>query len=820
MHTPKKTKKPSNFGDNDQKNFFIRVPVIPTIDVVVFPQSIVPLLIVDTKIIEGVQLAINKGDKQIVIVACKKQSISLATTIGPKDLFSIGTLATIVRIADLKDGTTKLLVQGVQRVKIESIQFNQILEAEVSSYPFILSSDEASVENRIKQIKLLVEEAAVLGGSLINNEFAMLLSRMSSTEKIIDFILSRLTLSIQDLQKLLEIETYNDFFTLLEEYIVRERDVAEIHQKIKHKARESMNISQKEMYVREQIRALKEEIGDDMQGEFDQLHEKFLLIDQYLSDEAREEVQRCLNRLETMSMENSESILLKNYLECVFDLPWGNETKDNDDFENAKKILDENHYGLQNVKERILDFLSVKFLSKNNPATILCFYGPPGVGKTSLSYAIAKALGRSVFRVSVGGMRDEAEIRGHRRTYVGAIPGRFIKGLRQAKSSNPLIIIDEIDKIGQDFKGDPAAALLELLDPGQNHSFHDYYLGFSFDFSKSFFIATANNIDSIPLALRDRLELIELPSYTFEEKRFIAKGHLTPRIIFESGLENRNIFVDNNIIDSIIHGYTYEAGVRDLERWLRKLYSRIARFIVEKKVEIKIDDSNLEEIIGVPRYVDTCEKKLKNLIGLVHGLCWTPCGGDMLNIETVTTKGKGSLILTGHLGDVMKESAQAAFTFIKTNRELLNVDHILFDQIDVHMHVPAGAIAKDGPSAGCTIVVSMLSALTKQEVWGDLAMTGEIGLLGDILPVGGIKEKVLAAKKHGIKRVIIPSKNKHDVGEVKEIIGDIEVIYVKTIGEVLNLAFVEKLNIREDDSIFEKNTVLVEEIIGGNIQIS
>jgi ATP-dependent Lon protease len=757
------------------------LPVVPTVDVVAFPHMIIPLLVVDQKIIDGVKKAVESGNKLVVIVACKKQAHELTMSIGPADLFSVGTIANVIRIINLQDGGAKILIQGILRAEISDLEIGNTLHAKVKPLRYEDSEDKKKIEDKIIFIKTLAENLTQNGN--FSSDFSTLLSKMSSPDKIADFILSHLTLNVTELQKLLEARSYSQFFDYVTEFLAREAEIVNLHQRVKAKARESMNNAQKEFYIREQIRALKDELGEeveDIKGFRDTLEE----IKEFLTTESHKEIERCIGRLEAMSPESAEATVMKTYLECVFDMPWNRSTSDNNDILHAKSMLDEEHYGLEVVKDRILDFLSVRQLSKNKSAPILCFYGPPGTGKTSLAQSIAKALGRKCFRVSVGGMRDEAEIRGHRRTYVGAIPGRIIKGIRDSESKNPLIVIDEIDKISSDFKGDPASALLEVLDYQQNHSFHDYYLGVPFNLSNVFFIATANKIENISSPLRDRMELIELPAYSLEEKEHIFNKYLLPRALQESGLDDKNVRFDEGIGSALISMYTCEAGVRDLDRNIKKICSRIARIYIEKKDIPFISKQSLEEFLGAPRYLPT-DTHRENKIGVSRGLCWTSVGGEIIHIEAVMIPGSGKLILTGQLGDVMKESAQTAFSYLKSHAIHFKIDNIKMQSNDIHVHVPAGGIPKDGPSAGVAMMTALLSIMTSQPVSYECAMTGEIDLQGNVLPVGGIKEKVLAAKRHNIFKVIVPLQNKSDVLDLKNLTDGIEVIYAAHVNDIL-----------------------------------
>jgi ATP-dependent Lon protease len=800
-----------NFFENEKNKEIPEIlPVVPTVDVVLFPQMIIPLLLVDEKIIHGVNEAFNSKNKFIIVVACKKNSTN--HTIEEKDLFSIGTIAHIIRVIPLENGSTKILIQGIMRAKIDKIIISETLKARALANPIEDGGTKAELQEKIDIIKELSDQLYKTNN--ISSDFSIILSKINSSDKIADFLISHLTLSTDEFQSLLESKSYLDFFEKATNFLARESEISKLQQKIKTKAREYINNTQKEFYVREQIKALKEEIGESSTEDIESLREKLYSIEESLGEESSREILRCINRLESMSTDSIESNVLRNYLECVFDLPWNKSTDDNIDIKNAKSILDKDHHGLKNVKERILDFLSVKKLSNRANTPILCFYGPPGTGKTSLAQSIAKALNRKFFRVSVGGMKDENEIRGHRRTYVGAIPGRIIKGIRQTQSKNPVIIIDEIDKIGAEFKGDPSAALLEVLDPNQNSSFYDYYLGIPFDLSKAFFIATANNIENIAAPLKDRMEMIEIPSYTIEEKYNIGKNHLFPNALYSYGLEEIGCSIFDEAIKFIIESYTYEAGVRELDRCLKKLCSKIARIYVEKEQIEAIDTEAVRKHLGSPKYLKQGKEKIQNT-GVTCGLCWTPYGGDILYIETVLSKGSGKLILTGKLGEVMKESAQTALSFLKTNFKKLLIDEKVFNKYDIHIHVPAGAIPKDGPSAGITIATSIFSAIKKIKIPNTIAMTGEIDLQGNILAVGGIKEKVLAAKQNKIKKIFLPLDNKNDFEEIIELCENIKIEFVEKIETVIEELFNIKIT---NETIKETSESLLDDICSNPIE--
>lgn len=779
------------FETNLHENIPTILPVIPTIDVVTFPQMIIPLLIIDEKIIKGIHFAIEQENKLVVIVACKKDVNTESFSIGAKDLYSVGTVAQIIKVIPEQDGSTKILIQGLYKVQISEIKISSILTCKISllEYNPLNEHEIIEYEEKLNIIKNFIYNFS--SSNSLNKDFNNIFNKETQKDKLIEFILSNLNLKVDELQKLLEKTSYIDLLNTIIEYCIRENEIIKIQQKVKNRAKESINSNQKEFYLREQIKALKEELGENNE-EIDNFRHKLYSMEDTFSKESFKEILQCINRLENMSLESAEAGILRTYLEYVFDLPWETETKDNTNIAKAKKILDSEHYGLDHIKERILDFLSVKQLSKQACSTILCLYGPPGVGKTSLAESIAKAMGRKSFRIAVGGMKDEAEIRGHRRTYVGAMPGRIIKGLKQIQSKNPVIIIDEIDKISSEFRGDPAAALLEVFDYNQNNLFYDYYLGIPFDLSNVFFITTANNIDNIAQPLLDRMEMIQLQTYSIMEKQFIAKNYLIKKNQKEAGLQNKNIIINNNVIEKMITHYTCEAGIRDLERTFKKLFYKLARIFIETNKIEEVTTDNLINYLGTPKYERDHYTPISK-VGVSQGLCYTSYGGEVLFIETILINGTGKLFLTGQLGDVMKESAQIAYNVIKANIERFRINPLTFINYDIHIHVPAGAIPKDGPSAGVAIFSSILSAIKNIYVKNDIAMTGEIDLCGMVLPIGGVKEKVLAAKKNGIKNILIPKNNKYDVMEINSLIEEINIIYIETIDEAIEYLFSENI---------------------------
>lgn len=756
-----------------------KLPVVPTMDVVVFPHMIVPLLVLDEKIISGINQALRES-KMILLLAAKNQ-VDSQGAIGTGDLYKVGTLATIMRLIKIPEGGVKILVQGICKVKVnEIIAQEEMLHAIVE--PFELEkSDKNEIAAQVQNIKTTAEKMAT-SGYTFSPDFHIILSKMHDPEKIADFILSHLNMNVEQAQALLETKSQHEFLELLYNQLRQEIEIAEIQERIKGHARESMNKSQKEFYLREQLKAIKVELGDDDTEEIEEFYNKLEALQ--VSDEVKQEVKRQINRLERTAPESLEATVTRNYLEWVFALPWNHETVDNLDIGHAQTILDEEHYGLKEIKDRILDFISIKNLKKDGYAPILCFVGPPGTGKTSLGKSIAKSLGRVYGRISLGGVKDEAEIRGHRRTYVGAMPGRFIQAVRKAGSLNPLIIIDELDKIGSDFRGDPSAAMLEVLDPHQNKTFYDNYLGLPFDLSKIMFVATANSLDTISDPLRDRMEVIELSGYTMEEKVNIAQRHLINKAIYETGLAGHDIAIPKELISDIVSNYTRESGVRQLERLIKKLCSKAARSFVEKKIIPDFSATTIESHLGPRRFLDDEAEKI-NRIGITNGLAWTRFGGEVLQIEAVLMPGKGKLILTGQLGDVMKESAQAALSYARSHATEFGIKHDIFNRFDLHIHIPAGAIPKDGPSAGITMLTAILSALTNKPVNAHYAMTGELNLRGEIMPIGGVKEKILAAKRNKMSHIILPFKNKNDIMNIEDIVSDIDVIWVNHADDVI-----------------------------------
>ena len=755
------------------------IPVVPAIDVIVFPHMIVPLLVVDERIIQGVNLALS-GQKMVLLLSAKSYDEENSQEIETENLYKVGTVASIMRVINVPEGGVKILIQGICRALVQTIQTDDgILTANIQSVDFSNEADEETTA-LVKNIKEISGQLSMTSQSF-SPDFHTILTKMQNPEKIAEFILSHLDLETVKAQELLEQTNLNSLLEGIYQELHKEISVAQVQERIRNHTRDAINKSQNEFYLREQLKSIKKELGEGDE-DLDTLRSE--IESKPLPEKIRIEMAKQLNKLERISPDSMEASVTRTHIEWVLSLPWGISTTDNLDIVHAKQVLDEDHHGLLDIKERILDFISIKNLKQNGPSPILCFTGAPGVGKTSLGKSIARALGRNFHRISLGGVKDESEIRGHRRTYVGAMPGRFIQAMKKANSMNPVILIDELDKLGSDFRGDPSAAMLEVLDPQQNSDFYDNYLGVPFDLSNVLFIATSNDISSISGPLRDRMEIIDLSGYTTAEKIAIAKNHLVHQAIIESGLEQKNFKLTDEVIETIITGYTRESGVRNLAQQIKKLCSKAARSFVEKQQTIIITNENLEDHLGPKRFMDELVHA-KNMVGITNGLAWTSFGGEVLKIEAVLMPGSGKLILTGQLGDVMKESAQAALSYARSHAADFNIGDDKFTKFDLHIHVPAGAVPKDGPSAGITMLTSILSALTNRMIDASFAMTGELNLRGDVMPIGGIKEKLLAAKRNRMSSIILPEQNKNELPNLKDFMHDINVIWVSHANEVM-----------------------------------
>jgi len=761
------------------------LPLMAIRDIVLFPSMVVPLFVGRPKSLKAIEEALNKN-KLIVLSTQKNSRIENPK---PENLYKIGTIGLIIKTLNISEDRLRVVVQVLSRVEIkEFLQTDPYFKVKIEPCkelePEIITPE---IEALMRSVKENIEKLLSLKGNL-NPEISTAIQSIEEPGRLADLITAYLKLKVKTAQDLLGTLNGVERLKKVSEILIQEIEITTLQNKIQAEAQEEIGRSQREYFLREQLRAIKRELGEveDVENEIEELRKKIKKAK--MPKNVEKEALKQLSRLEYMHPDSSEAAVIRNYLEWLIELPWNKSTKDNLNLKHVKKILDKDHYNLEKVKDRILEFLAVKKINPKAKGAIICFVGPPGVGKTSLGKSIATALGRKFVRVSLGGVRDEAEIRGHRRTYVGALPGRIIQGIKQAGTNNPVFMLDEIDKLCTDFHGDPAAALLEVLDPEQNKEFVDHFLDVPFDLSKVLFIATANMTEPIPKVLLDRMEVIYISGYTFKEKLEIAKKHLLPKLLKEHGLTKRDINISDEVILKVIEEYTSESGVRELERKLAAICRKITRKLAEgEKGPFKITEENLGEYLGPPEYVEELKQE-KDEVGVATGLAWTPYGGEVLYVEAVIMPGKGNLILTGHLGDIMKESAQAALSYIRSKHKELKIDPKFYTKYDIHVHVPSGAIPKDGPSAGITIAVALISALSKKPVSKDYAMTGEITLRGKILPVGGIKEKCLAALRKGIKKVLLPYKNQKDLEEIpKELRDQIEFIFVSHLDEVINL---------------------------------
>ncbi len=761
------------------------LPLLPIRDVVVYPFMIIPLFVGREMSVKAVDSALA-GDRMILLAT----QHDVGDEDPPADkIYEVGTVAMIMRMLKLPDGRVKILVQGLAKARITEY---------VSDKPFYTVRVERQHDTAVVDISL--ETEALIRtvreqltkimelGKQVSPEVMVILENIQDPGSMADLVSSNLGLKVADAQALLEINDPIVRLTKVNEFLNREVELLSVQAKIQNAAREEMGKNHKEYYLREQMKAIQSELGDN-EGKEELAEIRKAIEAAKMPDPVQKEALKQLGRLENMHPDAGEAGIVRTYLDWMVELPWSKSTRDSLDIVRAKKILDDDHFYLEKIKERILEFLAVRKLKKKMKGPILCFVGPPGVGKTSLGKSIARAMNRKFVRISLGGVRDEAEIRGHRRTYIGAMPGRILQGLKQAGANNPVFMLDEIDKLGYDYKGDPSSALLEVLDPEQNHSFSDHYINQSFDLSNVMFVATANQMDPIPSALRDRMEVINLAGYTEEEKLEIAKRYLVPRQIKENGLKPKHISFDDESIVEIISKYTREAGLRNLEREIGKICRKVARKVAEGNPRtVKVTAKALHTYLGAPKYVRE-EELDKNEIGVVNALAWTPVGGEILHIEASLMAGKAALTLTGQLGDVMKESVQAAHSYIRAHAGALNLKPEIFQDNEIHVHVPAGAIPKDGPSAGVAMTVALVSILCHIPVKKDVAMTGEVTLRGKVLPIGGLKEKILAAVRSRMRLVIIPEQNKKDLEDVPpEILKKVKIIAVSEVEDALKLA--------------------------------
>jgi ATP-dependent Lon protease len=776
-----------------------QIPLLPVRDVVVYPFMILPLFVGRDKSIRAVDEALAR-DRLILLAA---QRDAEAEDPNAEDLFSVGTVAMIMRMLKMPDGRVKILVQGVSRARILGFtRRDPYFEARIAEVPEPETAPQGlEVEALIRSVKEQIQKGVNLGKG-VSPDVLVIINNLEHPGRLADLVASNLDLKVEQAQQILEIFGPLDRLKRLSELLGKEIEVLEMQHKIQSQAREEMDKSHREYYLREQLKAIQKELGesDERSQEIQELEQK--IEKAKMPPEVAQEAKTQLGRLSRMHPDAAEASVIRTYLDWLIDLPWAKQTKDKLSIKQAHKILEEDHYDLEKVKERILEYLAVRKLKKQMKGPILCFVGPPGVGKTSLGRSIARALGRKFVRISLGGVRDEAEIRGHRRTYIGALPGKIIQGIKQAGTNNPVFMMDEVDKVGADFRGDPSAALLEVLDPEQNVAFTDHYLGVPFDLRNVMFITTANLADPILPALKDRMEIIEISGYTEEEKLHIANKYILPRQLNEHGIGKKYLELTDETILKIIQNYTREAGLRNLEREVATICRKVAREVAEGKRGLtRVTGAGLSRYLGAPKYLPEPEQE-KDEVGVATGLAWTQTGGDILYIESTMMRGKGNLALTGHLGDVMKESAQAALTYARSRGTSLGIKEDVFAKYDFHIHVPAGAIPKDGPSAGITMATALISTLTRAPVRRDVAMTGEITLRGKVLPIGGIKEKALAARRMGIKTVIVPTKNDKDVKELPaNVRRGMQFVYVDHMDQVLDKALVKRATARRPAAV-------------------
>lgn len=764
------------------------LPLMAVRDVVVFNYMIIPLFVGRDSSVEAVNEALSQ-QKLLMLVTQKDPTTDEP---GPEDLYQVGMVVQIMRTLKLPDGRLKVLVQALSKARIKkTLQTKPCyrVELELVHEPE-LGEHSVKTEALMRAIREQMEKIMSLRGHL-SADLMMVINNIEEPGRLADLVGANLRLKASEAQRILESIHPLERLQLVSELLNKELEVSTVQAKIQSDAKEEMSRSQREYFLREQIQALRRELGDedDYSQEIEELARQ--LRKKRMPKYAKKEARKQLKRLEMMHPDASEANIIRTYIDWFLDLPWKQSSEDVLDLAQAAKVLDEDHHGLEEIKNRILEFLAVRKLNPDTKGPIICFAGPPGVGKTSLGQAIARAMGRKFYRLSLGGMRDEAEIRGHRRTYIGAMPGRILQGLKQVGTNNPVFMLDEIDKVGDDYRGDPSSALLEVLDPEQNATFSDHYMNLPFDLSKVMFITTANRVDTIPGPLHDRMEVIELSGYTLEEKMAIARKYLLPRQIEASGIRPSQIRMEDQILRRVVREYTHEAGVRNLERALGKVCRKIARRVAEGgKGPYSVSSAMLEKYLGPPRFLPESELDASGEPGLVVGLAWTELGGELLQIETSILPGKGKLLLTGQLGEVMKESAQAALSYCRSRAKELGVAPEYFDTVDIHIHVPAGAIPKDGPSAGITMTTALFSAISGKPVIKGLAMTGEVTLRGRVLPIGGLKEKALAALRAGITHILIPTENQKDLVEIPEELRDQLSFYpVRHMDEVIARAF-------------------------------
>lgn len=775
----------SYMSEQTTENNGLALPLVPLKDIVIYPKMTVNLDIGRKDSADAVRLA-SRGDRYIV-TALERDGKETP------DVYSVGTVSKISQMLQLPGGLVRVLAEGVSRVKIRSVYNGErCLMAEVDDLEETVPDDELRAEAyRRTLLKEFFEWLRNTKQGLPDEQMEQL-KAITDPGETADFLSAQLILSPKQRQDVLEETDIMNRLRLVHRMLDQEIQIGRLEAEINGDVRAKMDKEQQDYYLRQKIKTIHDRLGDTVSQEKEADEYRKKLKETGIPEEYKAKLSKEIDHLAAMPPMMAETAVARNYLDWIFSLPWTEESRDKLDLKDAKKVLDHDHYGLEKIKERILEYLAVRVLAPDAKAPIICFVGPPGVGKTSLAQSIANAMGRKFARISLGGIHDEAEIRGHRRTYIGAMPGRFIEAISQAKTRNPLILLDEIDKVGADFRGDPASALLEALDPEQNKAFHDNYIDIPFDLSKVFFLATANTVSTIPPALLDRMELIELTGYTEEEKVKIAKQYLIPRQMKRNGLKAKDIRFSDLLIRRVIQGYTREAGVRELERTIGSLCRKVGKKIVLQDENLPaLSAKTLEKYLGPVKFLPMAEEH-PDAVGRVNGLAWTMAGGEVLDTEAVTIKGKGNLILTGQLGDVMKESAETAYTYIRSRAKELGLKEDFYETLDTHIHLPEGAVPKDGPSAGVTMAVAMASAYTGRKVRGDTAMTGEITLTGEVLPIGGVKEKVLAANQFGIKQILLPEKNRRDLEELPESVREkLHFVYVKNVDDVLSHALLK-----------------------------
>jgi len=789
---------PKFFKDNDPDVSELLLPLLPLRDIVVFPHMVAPLFVGRSKSVEALSDAMN-NDKRVFLATQKKAGIDNPTE---KEISQIGTIAKILQLLRLPDGTVKALIEGKTRASIarfiKNPDFLQVALKPIAETEILPAEGEAL----IRAIHDSFDEYAKVNKN-ISKDLVKTVSAISDPSKLADTVAAHFSFKIDDKQRLLEAVVMEERLSLLLSLIKMEIDIFKMDQRIKNRVKKQMEKTQKNYYLNEQMRAIKKEIGteDDNRNELNDLEKR--IKRKRMSKEAAAKVRQEFKKLKMMTPMSAEATVVRGYIDWLISLPWFEKSKFRKDIEEADKILEEDHYGLEKPKQRILEYLAVQSLVNKIRGPILCFVGPPGVGKTSLAKSVSRATGRKFVRLSLGGVRDEAEIRGHRRTYIGAMPGKIIQSLKKVGVNNPVFCLDEVDKMSMDFRGDPSAALLEVLDPEQNYSFNDHYLDVDYDLSNILFITTANTLPEIPLPLQDRMEIIRLPGYAEYEKYYIARDFLLSKQIEMNGLKDKNVHFSKNAVLTIIRRYTRESGVRNLEREISSICRKIARKVIKNKDHdgFQVTAKSVQKYLGPPRFKEL-QIEEDNQVGTVTGLAWTQVGGELLCVETLIMPGRGKLTMTGKLGDVMKESAQAAVSYVRSRAEYLDINTKFYRKVDIHIHIPEGAIPKDGPSAGISMCTSLVSALLKRPVYHDIAMTGEITLRGRVLPIGGIKEKILAAHRGGVKKVLVPKENEKDLKDIPTtVLKEVEIVLVEHMDEVLPHSLV----LNEGDTLFKES---------------